>query len=115
MANSNINTFGQIFRKLRLDADYTQRKLAEKLKCDFTYISKIENNKLERSPSEEFLIKAAYLFKVDCDWLVLSAGKIPRKYLKPLSEIAIIYQKDFVKALTFLIEREDLTRAQIKQ
>ena len=46
--------FGEKLRELRLAQSYSQRELAERLDVSFTYLSKLENNRMDRPPSEEF-------------------------------------------------------------
>lgn len=71
----NENEFGKTFRKLREDNGYSIKKLAGSLQVNYTYLSKIENNK--SIPSDEFIDKIAEIFKVDADELKVQAGKIP--------------------------------------
>jgi transcriptional regulator with XRE-family HTH domain len=44
-------TFGQRVRELRRQRGWTLRQLGEKVRLDFTYLSKIENDRLEHTPS----------------------------------------------------------------
>lgn len=69
------NEFGKTFRKLREDKGYSIKKLADSLQVNYTYLSKIENNK--SIPSDEFINKIAEIFSVDADELKVQAGKIP--------------------------------------
>jgi transcriptional regulator with XRE-family HTH domain len=58
-----------------LRGELTLRELADDLKIDFTYLSKIENG--SDVPGEETLRKVAARFKVDPDELLALAGKVP--------------------------------------
>ena len=49
-----MNTFGQKLRGLRRSKGVTQRELAAKVEVDFSYISKIENDRLP-PPADELL------------------------------------------------------------
>jgi Helix-turn-helix. len=69
------NEFGKTFRKLREENGYSIKKLARSLQVNYTYLSKIENNR--SIPSDEFIDKIAEVFNVDADKLKLQAGKIP--------------------------------------
>lgn len=74
------NTFGQTIRKLRTQAGFTQRDLAAKVGINFTYLSKIENDRLHQvpAPSEETILGLAKALNVtDADGLLLLARKIP--------------------------------------
>ena len=52
-------TFGEQVKKLRKEKRITQLELAQQIGVDFTYISKIENNKTIHSPSEKIIRKIA--------------------------------------------------------
>ena len=71
--------FGQRVRELRQQRNLTQRALAEKLGVSFTYISKVENEKLHFAdyPSEKFIHKLADELDADEDELLLLADKVP--------------------------------------
>ena len=72
-------TFGSKIRELRLQNDLTQRQLAEKVNINFTYLSKIENDKLKdvHFPSEETIIKLAKELSANKEELLLLAQKVP--------------------------------------
>jgi transcriptional regulator with XRE-family HTH domain len=78
-------SFGQRVRELRRQYRLTQRELADKLKVDFTYISKIENDKLEAPPSEELIRRLASFLEADAEDLLDLAGKIDAKALQELA------------------------------
>lgn len=64
-------SFADYFRELRRYNKFTVKKLAHELEISPTYISKIEcNNEL---PTNEFICKAANLFKVTPNHLLLVA------------------------------------------
>ena len=73
-----METFGQTVKKLRKAKKLTQLELAEKIGVDFTYISKIENDRTMRSPAESTLIKLAEVLEINSDELILLADKIPQ-------------------------------------
>ena len=72
-------TFGERVRELRKNKALTLRDLAEKLGVNFTYVSKIENQKLSfgEYPSEDLIRSLAKVLKADVDELLLLAQKIP--------------------------------------
>ena len=47
--------FGKLIRQARKDCKYSQRELAKLLKIDFTYLSKLENNRADYAPKEEVI------------------------------------------------------------
>lgn len=69
--------FGEKIRQLRLAKNLNQCDLAAKV--NFTYISKIENEKLDFSdyPSEETIRKLAKALDGDVDELLVLAKKVP--------------------------------------
>jgi transcriptional regulator with XRE-family HTH domain len=70
-------TFGQRLRQLRLERKLTQRRLAEQAGVDFSYLSKIENDRLEHTPSIKTLQSLARVLEVDELELMESANKVP--------------------------------------
>jgi transcriptional regulator with XRE-family HTH domain len=71
--------FGERVRDLRIAKGLSQRKLGERLGVSFTYVSKIENEKLDSgdSPSEQLICKIAKAIDVDEEELLILAKKIP--------------------------------------
>lgn len=72
-------TFGQRVRELRLEKQLTQRDLADILGVSFTYVSKVENEKLHFGdyPSEKFIHRLAEALAADENELLLLADKVP--------------------------------------
>lgn len=80
-------TFGQTIRRLRRAKRLTQRELADQvqamgLKADFTYISKIENDRLEFLPSEPLIRGLAQILGADAETLLDLAGKFDQRALQ---------------------------------
>lgn len=73
-----METFGQIVRRLRKAKRITQLELAERIGVDFTYVSKIENDRTMRSPAESTIRKIAEVLETDSEELILLANKIPQ-------------------------------------
>ena len=74
-----METFADAVKTLRKKKRITQRDLAETIGVDFTYISKIENNRLVHSPSEDIIRKMAVVLGADADELIVLAKKVPQK------------------------------------
>jgi transcriptional regulator with XRE-family HTH domain len=72
-------TFGERLRELRKAKNFSQRVLADKVGINFTYLSKVESEKLDfaQYPSEELIRKLAKALEADVDELLLLAKKIP--------------------------------------
>lgn len=72
--------FGERVRELRKAKNLSQRALGEKVGVSFTYVCKIENEKLDFGdyPSEELIGKLAVALEADEEELMLLAEKIPQ-------------------------------------
>jgi len=69
-------TFGRVLRELRRSKGFSQRNLAEKVGVDFSYISKIENDRLS-PPAADTIVKICQALEVSPDTLLALSGKIP--------------------------------------
>ena len=72
-------TFGERVRNLRMLKKWTLRDLAPKVGVGFTYISKVENGRLDFGdyPSETLVRKLAEALDADVDELLLLATESP--------------------------------------
>src|ERR1700737_4005003 len=88
-------TFGEKVRELRKGKNLTLRELAVKVKVNFTYLSKIENQKLSfgEYPSEDLIRKLAKVLDGDVDELLLLAQKIPEDIKKRVIERPDAFRK----------------------
>jgi len=71
-----IEGFGQRLRGLRSRAGLSQRALAGRVGIDFTYLSKLENDRGE-PPGEGTIRRLAICLQADPDELLAVAGKVP--------------------------------------
>jgi HTH-type transcriptional regulator, competence development regulator len=69
--------FGERVKELRLARRYSQRELAAKAGMDYTYLSKIENGRLEHTPSIRTIQGLALALGVDELELMDLANKVP--------------------------------------
>jgi transcriptional regulator with XRE-family HTH domain len=69
-------TFGATIQKLRRERNLTQRDVAAKLGIDFTYLSKLENDRGEPA-SEDLVRKLAEILDADAEDLLALAGRVP--------------------------------------
>lgn len=69
-------TFGQTLRELRRSKSISQRNLADKVGVDFSYISKIENDRLP-PPAADTIVKICEALSVPPDLLLSITGKMP--------------------------------------
>jgi HTH-type transcriptional regulator, competence development regulator len=79
-------TLGQKVKERRLALNYTLRELAKLADMDFTYLSKIENDKTDRPPSEELLGRLAKHLDIDAGELVILSGQVPHEMKELLTK-----------------------------
>ena len=75
-------TVGERIREIRKSRNLTQRELADLVGINFTYLSRVENDRLddEQTPREETIQRIARALKTDADELLLLAKRIPDAY-----------------------------------
>lgn len=73
--------FGQRLLELRRAKNLSQRELAKMVGINYTYLSKIENGRLDFSdyPSERLILRLAKALDADADELLLLAKRIPEQ------------------------------------
>lgn len=79
---TSVTTVGQRIREIRKSRNLTQRELADRVGINFTYLSRVENDRLddEQTPREETLQRIAKALDADPDELLLLARRIPDAY-----------------------------------
>ena len=79
---------GERVRELRKSKELTQRQLAHRLGVSFSYISKVENERLHSGdyPSEKIIHKLAHELDADEEELLLLADKVPAGIRKRIRE-----------------------------
>ena len=112
--------FGERIRELRQAKNLVQRTLGEMVGVSFTYVSKIENEKLDFGdyPSEELIRKLADALDGDEDELLILAKKIPERlrtriFEQPEAFLRIAQLDD--KRLKRLLKQIDGSRAGRRQ
>lgn len=88
---TRARTFGQRLRELRRERGITLRAAAEKIGRDFTYLSKIENDRC-LPPSAEVIVALADLLDSDAEELAILGDKPPiavvrRQLMEAVSEV----------------------------
>jgi len=76
-----MNAFGNRIRELRTAKGYTLRKLAPLVGVGFSYLSKVENGRLDfdGSPSESLIHRLADVLETDEEELLLLAHHVPKR------------------------------------
>lgn len=72
-------SFGQLIRQARKDKGYSQRELAKLVDCDFTYLSKLENDRADYPPKEDVIRSLAHHLDLKAEELIFLAGRIPQR------------------------------------
>ena len=78
-------TFGQTLKVIRRKKDVTQRELAAAVGVDFSYISKIENDRMP-PPAADTIVKICEVLDVPPDNLLAMTGKMPTQIKEAISE-----------------------------
>lgn len=73
---TDSDSFGTVLRRLRRAARLSQEQLASRVGVDFTYISKLENDRA-RPPAEETVRRMCTVLACDPDDLIVASKKIP--------------------------------------
>lgn len=84
---------GNLIRKLREERGVTQRKLAESIGSNYTYLSKIENGRLDHTPNSKTLIAIADALDIDRDWLLTECGRPPEKLTQSIASHADFFRR----------------------
>ena len=77
-------SFGDLLKHLRRKEGIGIKRLGPRLNISYTYISKLENNKV--IPSDDVIGRIAHYFRYDLDELLMSANQIPDDIRKILRE-----------------------------
>ncbi len=79
-----MTTFGTALRNLRRAAGISQRDLADRIGLDFSYISKVENDRLP-PPAADTIVAICQVLGVHAEELLALTGKIPSDVQKTVS------------------------------
>jgi transcriptional regulator with XRE-family HTH domain len=69
-------TFGQALRELRRAKGISQRRLAASVGVDFSYISKVENDRLP-PPAADTIVRICEALEAEATSLLSLTGKVP--------------------------------------
>ena len=78
-------TFGQTLKEIRRSKGVTQRQLAAAVGVDFSYISKVENDRMP-PPAADTIVKICEALGVAPDELLAMTGKMPTPVKETISE-----------------------------
>lgn len=86
-------TFGNLIRQARRQKEYSQRELAKLIGVDYTYLSKLENDRAGYPPSEEVIHELARHLELNEDELRRLAGRITPEDAKVFEDLIRKYQQ----------------------
>lgn len=95
MANRKKNAFGDRIRELRKAKGYSLRKLAPLVGVGFSYLSKVENGRLDfdGSPSESLIHRLADVLEADEDELLLLAHHVPESIARQIFDHPEVFRR----------------------
>jgi transcriptional regulator with XRE-family HTH domain len=73
---NDSETFGQLLRRYRRAAKLSQEELAKRSGVDYTYVSKLENDRVN-PPAEDTIVRFCQILHVDSDELLFAARRVP--------------------------------------
>ena len=76
---TTAESFGELIKQARKDKGYSQKELAKKLGVDFTYLSKLENDRGDYAPKEQVIRGLARHLDLEEEELIFLAGRIPQE------------------------------------
>lgn len=88
-----MQTFSQKIRQARIEKEYSQRQLAKLIGVDYSYLSKLENDRANYPPSEKVIRLLATHLKLDAIELKKLSGRIKVDLDKILLELVKQHQE----------------------
>lgn len=101
-------SFGQVLRERRIAKGYSLRKFAEMVGVSPTYLSQVEQGKVDKPPTAERVRRMAELLGENVDELSALAGRMP-------ADIQGIINQQPTQMPELLREASGLTPEQLKQ
>ena len=89
-------SFGEMVKKKRREAGFSQRELAERAGLDFSYISKIENGRLP-PPAADTVVHLCRIMKTPAEELLALTKKLPSEVQQTIS--SSVAAQDFLRAV----------------
>ena len=100
--------FGEVLREARLAKGYSLRKFAEKVGISPTYLSLVEQGKVESPPTADRVKKMAELLGENSDEWIALAGRVP-------GDLPEIIQQQPTEMPELLREASGLTAEQLRK
>ena len=100
--------FGEVLRKARIAKGYSLRKFAEKVGISPTYLSLVEQGKVESQPTADRVKRMAELLDENADQWIALAGRVP-------GDLPEIIQNQPTEIPELLREASGLTAEQLQK
>lgn len=107
MAKSH-QTFGDLLRTIRVAQGYSLRKFAEMVKVSPTYLSQVEQGKVQRPPTAERVRVMAELLDENPDEWIALAGRMP-------ADLTDIIKKEPVEMPALLRAAKGMTADELRK
>ncbi len=95
--NQPEQTFGGLIKNARQEQGFSQRELAKIIDINFTYLSKLENNRVLYPPSEAAIRAIAKTLDLNEEELIFLAGRLPECNFPLLKEnyqeMAVLFRR----------------------
>lgn len=101
--------FGKRIRQIRIDRGLSQRDLASEVGIDFTYLSKIENNRAA-PPKDAVIQRIAQVLETDLEELFALAAKVSQENLRD-----VVAQDNRIGVLFRKLQSGELSEDQIRE
>lgn len=108
-------TFGNRLRAARKDKRYSQRELAALVKIDYTYLSKLENDRADYPPKQDVIEALAQHLELDPEDLSYLAGRISAEDAKVVQELAKTHQKQMPVLLRTIRDNPEMANEFLNQ
>lgn len=103
-------SFGKSIREARRNKGYSQRDLAALVEVDYTYLSKLENDRADYPPKEDVIRALAHHLELDAEELSYLAGRITAEDAKVVQELAKTHQKQMPVLLRTIRDNPEMVQ-----
>jgi transcriptional regulator with XRE-family HTH domain len=108
-------TFGQLIRQARQEKGYSQRDLAKLVGVNYTYLSKLENDRADYPPKEEVIRSLAYHLDLEANQLCDLAGRITPEDTQMVKELYQRYPTQMPVLFRQMRDNPDLAQKIIQE
>jgi HTH-type transcriptional regulator, competence development regulator len=103
-------TFGKRLREARRNKGFSQRDLASLVDVDYTYLSKLENDRADYPPKDDVIRALAHHLELDAEELSYLAGRITAEDAKVVQDLAKTHQKQMPVLLRTIRDNPELAQ-----